>query len=976
MTTQPPTLPQDLRQRAEALYRASENLIQESTTPEETKQLLHELRVHQIQLETQNEELRSIQAELDVSQSRYFDLYDLAPVGYMTFGEPGLILEANLAAANMFGVARSALIKQPIKRFLCKEDQDLFYLHRQQAFTSSAPQVSKMLLKRSDGSCFWAQVQATPAAGGEFWITINDISSQKQAEEKLKRSEEDLRRQNGLFSSLLKNLHVGVFMVEVPSGKPLVANDAALDILGRGIFPEATRHNLSEIYKASKTGSSAPYPADEMPIVLGMNGVSSHIDDMEVERPDGTKTILEVFGSPVTDDQGHIWASLVSFSDITARKEAEATLRESERILNKSQEIAHLGSWELDVPTGRLTWSDEVYRIFGIPPRQFAATYEAFLDAVHPEDRDSVNSAYRSSVQEDNDFYEIEHRVISKLTGNVLFVYEKCEHVRDAAGKITRSVGMVHDITERKQAENALRESREKYKANIDNSFDVIFSLNAEGTFQFVSRAWERHFGYSIKEVLGKNFDDFIHPDDITPCTKYLSKVISAGKSKTSPQFRVKHSDGSWHSFIANGSRYANTDNEWQFIGVAHDITDHLAAEQNLLQAKVAAETATTAKSQFLSTMSHEIRTPMNVVLSIVQLLQKTDLTPEQREFTEIALRSGVQLVDLLNDILDLAKMEAGKIELEIYVFDLPSMIADTIQALSLQAREKGVRLVSSIDAEVPTASKCDAGRLRQILINLVGNAIKFTPKGTVSLHIQKDSEDDHSLTLRFLIQDSGIGIAAEKLENIFAPFTQANGSTTRTYGGTGLGLSICKYLVEQMGGAIGVESVEGEGSTFWFTMLLEKQVEVPPLAHAVPTLAPLTVLERGVATGVRILLVDDCLTNQLGISRLMKLYGYQVDEASNGKEAVDALEKNDYALVLMDCMMPEMNGYEVTAVIRDPASSVRRHDIPVIALTGYAMKQDRDYCLAAGMDDHLPKPVLFPDLLAMLEKYLKGETK
>jgi len=708
MKIKPPVSPQELRQRAEELYRASEVLIPELTTHEEMKQLFHELRVHQIQLEMQNEELRCIQEDLDASQARYFDLYDLAPVGYMTFGEAGLILEANLAAANMFGVARSALIKQPTKRFFCEDDQDFFYLQRQQAFKSSAPQVTEMLLKRPDGSSFWTLVQATPAAGGEFWIALSDIS-------------------------------------------------------------------------------------------------------------------------------------------------------------------------------------------------------------------------------------------------------------------------------ERKRAEDALRMSREKYKATIDNSFDVIFSLTADGTFHFVSRAWELHFGYPIKEVLGKNFATFVHPDDIASLTTYLSKIIRTGKSKTSPPYRVKHSDGSWRSFIANGSRYADTDNKFQFIGVGHDMTEQLEAEQNLLQARAAAETANIAKSQFLSTMSHEIRNPMNSVLGVIQLLQQDKLTQEQRELTEIAMLSGKMLVDLLNDILDLAKIEAGKIELEIADFDLPSMISDTINILSLQAVEKGLLLTSSQDRDVPSALKGDAGRLRQIIINLVGNAIKFTPKGAITLHIQKSSEDDHSTTISFLIRDSGIGIAADKLEHIFESFTQADGSTTRTYGGTGLGLSICKRLVELMGGTIGVESSDGGGSTFRFTVVLEKQKSPLPAS-------PLRVEELetpspsggglGRGSAIRILLTEDDPIAQLLVSSLLKKFGYLVDVASDGKETVDALEKNDYALVLMDCMMPEMNGYEVTAVIRDPTSAVRRHDIPVIALTGNAMKQDVEQCIAVGMNDHLPKPLLFPDLLAMLEKWLMMEKK
>ncbi len=794
MTTQPPTLPQDLRQRAEALYRASEAVIQEPNTPEETKQLLHELRVHQILLEMQNEELRCIQKELDASLTRYFELYDLAPVGYMTFGEPGLILEANLAAANMFGVARATLRKQPIKRFLCKKDQDLFYLHRQQAFTSSAPQVSKMLLKRPDGSSFWAQIQATPAAGGEFWITLTDISERKRAEE-------ELRNKSSLLEAIFENSPNMIFIKDARELRFVRLNKAGEELIG---YSKAEVMGKNDYDFFSK--EQADFFVEKDRAVLNGKVVMDISEELISTRDKGVRT-LYTRKIPILNADGNSEYLLGVSDDITARKEAEATLRESERILNKSQEIAHLGSWEFDVTTGRLTWSDEVYRIFGVSPHQFAVTYEAFLDAVHPEDRDSVNSAYRSSVQEDNDFYEIEHRVISKLTGNVLYVHEKCEHVRDAAGKITRSVGIVHDITERKQAENALRLSREKYKLTVDNSFDIIFSIAADGTFTFVSRAWERHFGYSIKKVIGKNFADFIHPDDIAPCTTYLAEIFRTGKSKTVPPYRIKNSDGIWRSFVANGSRYADAENAWQVIGVAHDITDQLAAEQNLLQAKAAAETANIAKSQFLSTMSHEIRSPMNGILGMVQLLQHTGLTPEQLEYAEIALQSGKKLVDLLNDILDLAKIEAGKIEPEIADFDLPSMISDTLTILALQAREKGLLLTTSQDRDVPSALKGDAGRLRQILINLVGNAIKFTPKGTVTLHIQKSREDAHSTTLCFIIRDSGIGIASDKLEHIFDHFTQADGSTTRKYGGTGLGLAICKRLVELMGGTISVVS-------------------------------------------------------------------------------------------------------------------------------------------------------------------------
>jgi len=552
-------------------------------------------------------------------------------------------------------------------------------------------------------------------------------------------------------------------------------------------------------------------------------------------------------------------------------------------------------------------------------------------------------------------------------------------------------IWIIQDFTERKMAEEKLRKSEGLYHSLVETSQDLIWQCDAEGRYTYLNLAWGNILGYELDEMLGKKFSDL---QTTASAARSLIEFNRLLEGNSVNNFETTHTGKSGNEIHLVFNALFMCDENGEIVGAsgtAYDITQRKQIEEELRQAKAAAETANIAKSRFLATMSHEIRTPMNGVIGMVELLQHTKLTPEQYEYAESAKNSGIELVHLLNDILDLSKVEADKIELEPSEFDLQTMISDAINLMSLQAREKGVKLTSTIDADVPTALKGDFGRLRQIITNLVGNAIKFTPKGTVSLQIRKDTEDDNSVTLRFLIHDSGIGIAVNKLEHIFEPFTQADSSTTRTYGGTGLGLAICKRLAELMGGSIGAESTEGQGSTFWFTVVMENQMGVSDAAIRVdsgncpPTLSLPS--EGGGdlnrqggkslgANAIRILLTDDDPKAQKIVPRLLKSYGYQVDVAGNGKEALRVLETDDYALVLMDCMMPEMNGYEVTAVIRDPGSAVRRHDIPVIALTGNAMKQDRDQCIAAGMNDHLPKPLNLVDLLAKLDIWLKGGTE
>ncbi len=538
--------------------------------------------------------------------------------------------------------------------------------------------------------------------------------------------------------------------------------------------------------------------------------------------------------------------------------------------------------------------------------------------------------------------------------------------------------GYTIDITERKRAEEALRNNEafllESQRVGRIGSYDYDIQAGVWTSTETLDTILGID-GSFVRDTA--SYMDLVDAEYRERIKDYLMYNVINLRQIFDREYPIRRkSDGERRWVHGHGRLHVDAAGKpLRMVGTIQDITERRQMEDALRQAKTVAESANVAKSQFLATMSHEIRTPMNGVIGMIELLQCSCLNDEQHEYAEKAKNSGLELVHLLNDILDLSRIEADKLELESNGFDLRQLLTDAISPLSHRAGKKGLELASSIDADVPTSLKGDAGRLRQVITNLVDNAIKFTSQGSVTLQVRKEHEDGRAVTLRFLVCDSGIGVAADKLEHIFEPFTQADSSTTRSYGGTGLGLAICRRLTALMGGRIGVESVTGRGSTFWFTVVLDKQVEEMATAPGPDPASQLRSLQPAVPTvdGVRILLVDDDLRSLEIVTKLLRKHGYRVDTACDGMGALQALENNDYELVLMDCMMPGMSGYEVTAVIRAPASAVRRHDIPVIALTGNTMKQDRDRCIAAGMNDHLSKPLVLKALLAKLDVWLKG---
>ena len=554
-------------------------------------------------------------------------------------------------------------------------------------------------------------------------------------------------------------------------------------------------------------------------------------------------------------------------------------------------------------------------------------------------------------------------------------VFERHSEPLRVAGKCAGRVWAFRDTTDRARAEEALKQERNLLRALMEGVPDYVYVKDSESRFLLANKGVvELMGGTSAKDLLGKTDFDF-YPKELA--TQYYldeQRIIQSGQPLFNREEPCQGPAGEPRWNLT--TKVPFDDGSGRIIGVVgwgRDITEQKRIAEQLRQSKEAAEAASRAKSEFLANMSHEIRTPMNGILGMTELVLGTELTAEQREHLEMVDSSAHSLLTVVNDILDFSKIEARKLELDCIEFDLRDNLETTTKTFAIPAQRKGLELVCRVRPEVPARVRGDAFRLRQVLTNLLGNALKFTERGQVALEVASDPPDQDSVTLHFSVRDTGIGIPKEKQELVFRPFSQADTSTTRRYGGTGLGLTISAHLVEMMGGRIWVQSEAGQGSTFHFTARLGV-AEVAPTANVVE---PARLVDIPVPTtgdsvrerrrGLRILVAEDNRVNQILIVRLLEKQGHTTVLASNGLEALAALDKQAFDVVLMDVQMPEMDGFEAATIIRQRENDAGAHQ-PIIAITAHAMKGDRERCLAAGMDSYVSKPVRPEELFEAID--------
>ncbi|MEO8610264.1 MAG: PAS domain-containing protein [Chloroflexota bacterium] len=852
------------------------------------------------------------------------------------------------------------VIGTPIYDVIPPEQKEMVQDRIARVLKTGMPQSYDLSVVAPSGQKLWFSTQIAPVwdkGQVESMLFISDdITERKMADEALRTSENRFRAMNDASP-------FGIFLTD-PQGNCLYTNRRYQDITGitfeealgsgwsKAIYLDDRWRVLAEWYESAQ----AERPYDSM---------------LRFQRPD--KTIVWTHVRAVEIRDGDTLRGYVgTVEDITERRASEELLANERNllrtlidtipdyvfakdlqghfILNNMANAQSMNS----TPEALLGKSD-----FDFFPEHLATQYRVDDEKIFASGESMLN----------------QEEVVVRDEGTMDWMISSTSKVplRDRDGKIIGLVGIARDITERKEVEETLANERNLLRTLIDAIPDYVYVKDRNSHYILNNVAHARSMNGLPNDFVGKgDFDSFPH-DLAEQYYKDEQQVFETGQPMLNQEeVSIKDID-SLTLMMASSTKVPLRDSNGDIIGlvgITRDITEAKQFEAALEEARDQALAASRLKSEFLATMSHEIRTPMNGIIGMSELLLNTQLDDEQQDYAKIVLGEANSLLEIINDILDFSKIEAGKMLVESIPFELSDIVDRVANLMRIRAGEKGLALHVDIAPDVPNSVRGDPTRLRQILHNLVGNAVKFTRSGEIKIIVSVAGGDEHDLMIKFAIQDTGIGLSEVARNRLFKPFTQADGSTTRKYGGTGLGLAISKRLAELMGGTIGVESEEGTGSTFWFTVNLEKHLHVSPLHESANS--PTNPQWGGAKNDFIVLVAEDNPTTQSLALKQLRSLGYRARLVGNGLEAVDEVVSHpgQYALVLMDCQMPVMDGYEATRLIRTDEQTSGRH-IPIVAITASAMLGVREKCLASGMDDYIAKPVSMDVLQTTLENWL-----
>lgn len=871
-------------------------------------------------------------------------LLERTTAGVLIVSSKRIIVEVNRRFCELFGYGRDELVGQSVE--IVHPDHEQYTRFGQwlaNAHANGSLVQIEWQYRRKDGSLFWAVISggAITLADDDVGVVWNltDITERKQAEEELlaERSHlQSLFEVNGsgmlVVSSTRQILQVNTQFCNLfgYSREELVGQSARiLHLDGQHYEDWAPCYQEA---RAGKPMASAEYPW---------------------RRKDGTIFWCFFAGAKMqlpNGEPGVLWNVI----DITERKEAETALRQFSLVVEQSANIVVITD-----PAGVIKYVNPRFsEVTGYSREEAIGQNPRLLKSGHhpPE-------LYVKLWQTITAGRPWRGELLNRTkAGNEYWEQTTITPLLDDTGAISNFVAIKEVITERK----AIEQQMALLNFALDTVHEAAFMVDQSARFYYVNQEGCRSTGYSRDELLQMGIAD-IDPDfPVDHWDEFWQQLID----QRTMTFEGRHKTKTGQLYpVEITANYLEFDGQGYNLGLVRNITERKKTEALLQESKERAESANRAKTEFLANMSHELRTPMHGIISMAHLLRSTELNEEQQDCLEGMELSAKSLLALISDILDISKVEAGKLELEYADFSLRQTLQEVITSQSYSIRQKGLQLFTDLPGELPDILQGDALRVKQILLNLLGNAIKFSERGSISIAVKPVSRDGNTIVLRLSVSDTGIGMSAAAMERIFAPFEQADSSTTRRYGGTGLGLSICRRLVELMGGRIWAESTQGVGSSFYVELpfLLQRQVEPPQ--------KPSPSVSSGLAASrpLTILLAEDNLINARSMSAILSRMGHQVTTVADGLLALEQWRAATWDCILMDVQMPVLDGVEATRQIRLEEQHRGSHTA-IIALTAHALRGDRERLLAEGFDSYVPKPVDIELLLAELSQLTAQE--